>query len=73
MSAPDPLPATVEFNLDLREHLDFMERLYDISQQLGYQFPERVLDAIDLPKDVRLSCLLDTTTGQVWILRAEGS
>lgn len=66
-----PLPATVEFDLTMIDQLDFMERLYDISQQLGYQFPEHVLDMIDLPKAVRLRCLLDTTTGRVVIVRTE--
>jgi hypothetical protein len=69
VSAPDPLPPIVEFTIDFREHLDFMDRLYSISQQLGYQFPEDLLDkGLELPKEVNLRCSLDTQTGMAWIV-----
>jgi hypothetical protein len=69
MTAPDPLPPAVEFDLDLHEHLHLMERLYSIDQQLGYQLPGELLDrGIELPKVVRLRCSLDTRTGEVLIV-----
>jgi len=69
VSAPDPLPERVEFHMDMHDSRDFMERLHDISQQLGYRLPEALLDrGLDLPKAVRLRCALDTREGVTWVL-----
>lgn len=67
------LPPVVEFDMDLHDPRHFMERLHDISQQLGYQFPEALLDKIDLPDAVTIRCSLDTATGKVAIVRTERS
>lgn len=68
-----PLPPIVEFDMDLCDPYHFMERVHDISQQLGQQLPEELLDKLDLPHTVTAHCSLSTITGTVAIVKVERS
>jgi hypothetical protein len=65
------LPPTVEFDIVLRDPLEYMERLYDMRQQTGLDFPTELVDKFNLPNVMRLRCSLDTETGETTILETE--
>ena len=59
--------AYLDFEMDVRDPLEFMERLAAIEDQTGYSLSTELRDRLELPSRVRLHCTLDTGNGLVTI------